>query len=95
MRLVKDKLWERKTEHERQIRHDVSLSPLGSSVTFRSEIGQLEYEDSSSSRSHVSLSASINRTRARTTETPHSPKTKISINARVTNETKLTERSVV
>ena len=95
MRLLKDKLWERKTEHERQIRHDVSLSPLVSSVTFRSETGQLEYEYSSPRGSNVSLSASINSTGARTTETPHSSKTKISINTKVTNETKLTESNVV
>ena len=94
-RLLKDKLWERKTEHERQIRHDVSLSPLVSSVTFHSETGQLEYEYSSPRGSHVSLSASINSTGARTTETPHSSKTKISINTKVTNETKLTESNVV
>ena len=74
----------------------MSLSPLVSSVTFRSEIeGQLEYEYSSSSGSHVSLSASINSIRARTTETPHSPKIKLSINTKVTNEIKLTESNVV
>ena len=74
----------------------MSLSPLVSSVTFGSEIeGQLEYEYSSSSGSHVSLSASINSTRARTTETPHSPKTKLSINTKVTNEIKLTDSNVV